>query len=66
MGAPLRRINECLGDDFAGASDLSEKNPDIKTGGDDSHGQPIPCKASSVLNAYDSMHSEHPKQLVSI
>ena len=63
---PLRRINKCLGDDPSGASDLSEKNPSRETGGDGSHGQSIPSEASAVLNANDSMHSEHPKQPVSI
>ena len=66
MEAPLQRINECLGDDSSIASDMSEKNHSRETGGDGSHAQSIPSEASTVLNANDSMHSEHPKKLVSI
>ena len=66
LEAPLRRIHECFGEDSSGANDLSEKNPPRETGGDGSHGQPIPCETSIVLNAYDSMHSEHTQQSISI
>ena len=43
---------------------MSEKNPPRETGGDGSHGQSIPYEAFLVLNAHDSMHSEHPQQPV--
>ena len=33
---------------------------------DGSHGQPISCETFAVFNAYDSMHSKHTQQLVSI
>ena len=45
---------------------MSKKNPSRETDGDGSHRQSIPSEASTVLNANDSMHSEHPKQPVSI
>ena len=45
---------------------MSEKNSSRETGGDGSHGQPISCETFAVFNSYDSMHTEHSQQSVSI
>lgn len=45
---------------------MSEENPYRETSGDGSRGQSLPSEASTVLDAKDSMHTEYPKQLVSI
>lgn len=66
LEAPLRRINECFGEDLSGDKDLLEENPSRETGGDGSHGKFFSCETSAVFNANDSMHSEHTQQAVSV